>query len=123
MGAFGQIQFPAAIIPRMTQYPLYWRPVGPQGQSGQVKKTLLPPGFDPRTNLSIASRYKLTELSRPICYCCHVTHKKTNLINCMNKIKHSVNTTFRRLTPSTLTSKETPKRRSLKVLYSNQNIN
>ena len=40
-----------------TRYPLYRRLGGPQGQSGQVRKISLPPGFDPRTVQPIASRY------------------------------------------------------------------
>ena len=39
-----------------TQYPLYRRLGGPQGQSGQVRKISTPPGFDPRTVQPIASR-------------------------------------------------------------------
>ena len=31
--------------------------VGPQGQSGRVRKISLPPGFDPRTVQPVASRY------------------------------------------------------------------
>jgi hypothetical protein len=30
---------------------------GPQGQSGQVRKTFPPPGFDPRTIQPVANRY------------------------------------------------------------------
>ena len=35
--------------PGKTRYPLYRRMVRPQGRSGQVRKILPPPGFDPRT--------------------------------------------------------------------------
>jgi len=31
--------------------------VGPKGRSGQVRKILPPPGFDPRTVQPVASRY------------------------------------------------------------------
>jgi len=40
-----------------TRYPLYRRLGGPQEQSGQVRKILTPPGFDPRTLQPVASRY------------------------------------------------------------------
>jgi len=40
-----------------TRYPLYRRLGGPQGRSGQVRKILPPPGFDPRTVQPVASRY------------------------------------------------------------------
>jgi hypothetical protein len=40
-----------------TRYPLFRRPGGPQGRSGQVRKISPPPGFDPRTVLPAASRY------------------------------------------------------------------
>jgi hypothetical protein len=40
-----------------TLYPLYRRLGGAQGRSGQVRKISPPPGFDPRTVQSVASRY------------------------------------------------------------------
>jgi len=49
-----------------TSWPLYPRErgplrivqdVGPQGRSGRVQKTLLPPRFDPRTAKPVAGRY------------------------------------------------------------------
>ena len=40
-----------------TRYPLYRRLDGPQGRSGRVRKMSPPPGFDPRTVQSVASRY------------------------------------------------------------------
>jgi hypothetical protein len=43
--------------PRKTRYPLYRRVGGPQGRSGQVRKTSPPPGFDPRTFQPVGSRY------------------------------------------------------------------
>jgi hypothetical protein len=52
-----QRQAPAALPPGKTRYPLYRRPGGPQGQSGNVRKISPPPGFDPRTVQSVASRY------------------------------------------------------------------
>jgi hypothetical protein len=40
-----------------TQYSLYRRLGGPQGQSGQVREISPPPGFDPQTVQPVASRY------------------------------------------------------------------
>ena len=53
----GQRDAPATLLPGKTQYPLYRRLGGPQGQSGQVWKISLPPGFNPRTIQPIVSRY------------------------------------------------------------------
>ena len=39
------------------RYPLYRRLDGPQGRSGQVRKTSPTPGFGPRTAKPVASRY------------------------------------------------------------------
>jgi len=48
----------AAVLPLgKTRYPLYRKLGGPQGRSGQVRKISPPPGFDPRTVQSDASRY------------------------------------------------------------------
>ena len=47
----------AALRLGKTQYPLYIRLGGPQGQSGHLRKILPPPGFDPRTVQPVASRY------------------------------------------------------------------
>jgi hypothetical protein len=46
-----------SLPPGKTWYPLYRKLSGPQGRSGQVRKILPPPGFDPQTVQSIASRY------------------------------------------------------------------
>jgi hypothetical protein len=46
-----------SLPPGKTHYPLYRRLIGPQGRSGQVWKTSLPPSFDPRTVQLAASRY------------------------------------------------------------------
>jgi len=54
MGVGGQRHALAAVPPRKTQYPLYRRLGGPQGQ---VQKTSPPPGFNPRTIQPIASHY------------------------------------------------------------------
>ena len=43
--------------PGKTRYPLYRRLCGPQGRSGQVRKTSPPPGSDPRSLQPVASRY------------------------------------------------------------------
>ena len=53
----GQRHAPAALPPGKTRYPLYKRLGGSQVQSGRVRKISLPLGFDPRTFLSVASRY------------------------------------------------------------------
>jgi hypothetical protein len=47
----------AALPPRKTQYPLYRRLGGPQGQPGRLWKISPPPGFDPRTAQPVASLY------------------------------------------------------------------
>jgi len=56
-GGSGQCHAPASSTPGRTQYPSYRRLGGPQGQSGQVRKILPPPGFDTRTIQTPASRY------------------------------------------------------------------
>jgi hypothetical protein len=43
--------------PERTRYPLYRWLGGPQGRSGQVRKILPPPGFDPRTAQPVVSHY------------------------------------------------------------------
>jgi len=49
-GGEGSASSPGRTLPpRKTRYPLYKRLGGPQGRSGQVRKILPPPGFDPRT--------------------------------------------------------------------------
>ena len=57
MGVGGQRHATAALPPVKTRYPLYSGVGGPQGQSGRVRKISSPPGFDPRTVHSVASRY------------------------------------------------------------------
>ena len=57
MGVGGQRHAPAALLPGKTQYPLYRRLGGPQGRSVWVQKISPPPGFDPRTDQPVASRY------------------------------------------------------------------
>ena len=56
-GVGGQCQTPSALTPGKTRYPLYRRPGGPQGQSGQVRNISLPPEFDPRTVQPVMSPY------------------------------------------------------------------
>ena len=46
-----------SVPPGKTRYPLYRRLGDPQGRSGQVRKISPPPGFDPRTDPLVASRY------------------------------------------------------------------
>jgi hypothetical protein len=59
----GQRNAPAALLLGKTQYPLYSRLGGPQDRYAQVRKILLPPGFDPRTVQSVASSY--TDYANP----------------------------------------------------------
>ena len=47
----------AVLPPGKIWYPLYRRLGGPQGRSGQVRKTSPPPEFDPRTVQLVAIRY------------------------------------------------------------------
>jgi len=56
-GLGGQRHAPAALPPGKTRYPLYRRLGGPQGRSEQVRKIYTPPGFDPQTVQTVASRY------------------------------------------------------------------
>jgi hypothetical protein len=53
----GQRHAPATLPQEKTRYPLYRRLGGPHGRSGRVRKISPPPGFDPRTVQSLASRY------------------------------------------------------------------
>jgi len=57
MGVDGQRHGPATSPPGKTRCPLYRRLGGPQGRSGRVQKISPPPGCDPRTVQSVASRY------------------------------------------------------------------
>ena len=56
---------PNCFTPGKTQYPLYRRLGGPQGQSGQMWKISPPPGFEPWIIQQIASRY--TKWAIPDC--------------------------------------------------------
>jgi hypothetical protein len=53
----GQLHALAALLPGKTQYPLYTKLDGPQGQSGRVRKIPPPPGFDLRVFHPVASHY------------------------------------------------------------------
>jgi hypothetical protein len=53
----GRRHAPATLPTGKTQYPLYRRLGGPQGRSGRVQKVSPSPGFDPRTDQPVASRY------------------------------------------------------------------
>ena len=57
MGVGGQRHAPAVLPQGKTQYSLYRRLGGPQGQSGQVRKILPPLGFDPLTVQPVVSHY------------------------------------------------------------------
>jgi hypothetical protein len=63
----GQHHDPAALPPGKTRYPLYGRLGEPQNQSGQVRKTSPPPGFDLRTVQPVASRYTNLAIPAPTC--------------------------------------------------------
>jgi hypothetical protein len=56
-GVGDQHHAPAALLPGKTRCPLYRELGGPQGRSGEVQKIAPPPGFDPRTVQTVASRY------------------------------------------------------------------
>ena len=56
MGVGGQHHALATLLPGKTRYPLYRRLGGSQDWSGQSRKILLPPGFDPWTVQPVASR-------------------------------------------------------------------
>ena len=57
-GVEGSASHPGHSLPQgKTQYPLYRRLGGPQGQSGQVRKISPPPGFDPQTVHPVAICY------------------------------------------------------------------
>ena len=56
MGMGGQHHAPAA-LPLGKHRLLYRRLGGPQGRPGRVRKISHPPGFNPRTVQSVASRY------------------------------------------------------------------
>jgi len=49
MSLGGQRHSPVALPLGKTRYPLYRMLGGPQGRSGQLRKILPPPGFDPHT--------------------------------------------------------------------------
>jgi hypothetical protein len=57
MGVGGYRHALAALPPEITQYPLYRRLGGLQGQSGRVRKISPPPGFDPWTIQPVARHY------------------------------------------------------------------
>jgi len=56
MGVGGQRHVPATLHPIKNRYPSYRRLGGPQSRSGRVRKISPPPGFEPRTAQSVASR-------------------------------------------------------------------
>jgi len=62
--------------PGMTRYTLYRRLSGPQGRSGQVKKILPPPGFDPPNPECPARSQSLYRLR----YMAHHTKHTLNLL-------------------------------------------
>ena len=62
----GQRNVPAALPPINTRYPLNRRLGVFQGRSGRVRKISPPPGFDPLTVQSVASRYTDTHTNTHI---------------------------------------------------------
>jgi len=67
MGLGGQHFTTAASLLRETQYPLYRRLVGTQGQYGQVQKISPPPGFNPGTTQPVVNHY--TDWAIPVYAC------------------------------------------------------
>jgi len=65
MGVGGQRQSLVALLPGMTQYPLYRRLGVPQGRSGQVWKISPTMGFNPGTVQPIVRRYTIPLLIKP----------------------------------------------------------
>ena len=55
-GPQGELRYCSTLSPGNTQYPFYRRLGGPQARSGQAPKISSPPGFDPWTVQSVASR-------------------------------------------------------------------
>ena len=56
-GVGGQHHAPAALLPEKNRHHNIGDRMGPQGRSELVRKTLPPPGFDPRNVEPVASRY------------------------------------------------------------------
>jgi len=52
-------------IGKETQYPMYKRLGGPQGQPGLVQKISLPPGFDPSTIQPVGRCYTNCAVMKP----------------------------------------------------------
>jgi hypothetical protein len=71
-----------SLSPRKTQYPLYRSLIGPQGQSGYVRKILPQPGFDYRTVQPVASHYT-DYATRPIILYIHYIVLCEYLIWCL----------------------------------------
>jgi hypothetical protein len=57
-----------SLPPGKTRYPLYKRLGGPHSRSVQVRKISSPPGLDPRTVQSVASRYTAYDIPAPVVY-------------------------------------------------------
>jgi len=81
-----QRQAPVALPPGKTRYPLYRRLCGHQGRSEQVRKTLTPPGFDPRAIQPVMSHY--IDWAIPA-HQVHTVLKKTILLATVNIADHS----------------------------------
>ena len=96
-----------SLPPEKTRYPLYRRLGGPQGRSGQVRKTSPPLGFDPRKVQPVASRYT-DYATRPLLSCkvsfyCQLSHTTLyfvthiSICSCSHIFRCLLNTIFREL--------------------------
>jgi hypothetical protein len=89
MGVGGQRHAPAALPPGMTRYSLYRRLGGPQVRSGRVRIISTPPGFDPRTAHSIASRYTDWAIpARIYILGTWLMHGRCNILKCYLLVKN-----------------------------------
>ena len=91
----GQRHAPAALYPRE-------RPdthctggcVAPKGRSGQVRKILPPPGFDPRTVQHVASRYTNYATRHAMGNRCLITTKKIMFLHLLHNTKYRTRNIF-----------------------------
>ena len=68
-----------SLPPGKTRYPLYRRPGGTQGRSGQAREISPPPEFDPRTVQPVASR-DINYATRPTtCYNTYIIFEQAML--------------------------------------------
>ena len=60
---------PGRFTPGKDTVPIVQEAVWPQGRSGPVQKSRLPPGFDPRTVQPVGSRYTDYSTRPTLCKC------------------------------------------------------